>query len=165
MLLLLTQPLFPEIKEWALHRPAILDSSPRDPVYTFCMSLLLLQTFVLFECKCPVKYVYLNCTYLPRYMMSHLSLCEDIVQRKSMNECSEVKDTSLNSKDSDWTYIAVGSSPFGMLKSHWLVQLHEHEQIRLQYQSKQKFPHKRQWCDAHSFISGNRGYISNQSNN
>ncbi len=34
----------------------------------------------------------LNYIYLQRYMMSHSSVCdEDVTQRKSMNDCSEVK--------------------------------------------------------------------------
>ncbi len=38
-----------------------------------------------------VRDVNLNCIYLQRYMMSHSSVREDVAQRKSMNECSEVK--------------------------------------------------------------------------
>ncbi len=39
------------------------------------------------------------------------------------------------------TYIEVGSTRSGGLKRHWFVQIHKHEQIKLQYQSKQEFPH------------------------
>ncbi len=79
--------------------------------------------FVLFERKCPAKWtsqdiplwfqfeanvyipfkvhisvrdVNLNCIYLQRYMISHSSVREDVAQRKSMNECSEVKQTSTD---------------------------------------------------------------------
>ncbi len=38
-----------------------------------------------------VQDVNLNCIYLQRYMMSHSSVREDVAQRKSKNECSEIK--------------------------------------------------------------------------
>ncbi len=38
-----------------------------------------------------VRDVNLNCIYLQTYMMSHSSVRKDVAQRKSMNECSEVK--------------------------------------------------------------------------
>ncbi len=38
-----------------------------------------------------VRDVNLNCIYLQPYMMSHSSVRKDVAQRKSINECSEVK--------------------------------------------------------------------------
>ncbi len=38
-----------------------------------------------------VRDVNLNCIYLQTYMMSHSSVRKDVAQRKSINECSEVK--------------------------------------------------------------------------
>ncbi len=90
--------------------------SRAPPLCIFRMLLLSLQ-IVLFERKCPAKWtsqdippwfqfeanVYipfkvlkcarreLKCIYLQRYMMSHSSVREDVAQRKSMNECSEIK--------------------------------------------------------------------------
>ncbi len=85
------------------------------------MLLLSLQTFVLFERKCPAKWTShdippwfqfeysihsaLKCArrefklYIftdVSYMMSHSSVRKDVAQRKSMNECSEVKLTSAD---------------------------------------------------------------------
>ncbi len=111
---------------WAMMQLSqrFLNSSPRaPPLCTFHMLLLSHQMFVLFERKCPAKWtsqdippgfqfeanvyipfkvhisvrdVNLNCIYLQRYMISHSSVREDVAQRKSMNECSEVKQTSTD---------------------------------------------------------------------
>ncbi len=43
-----------------------------------------------------VRDVNLNCIYLQTYIMSHSSVREDVAQRKSINECSEVKLTSTD---------------------------------------------------------------------
>ncbi len=100
-------------------KAAVLNSSPRTPpLCIFRMLLLSLQMFVPFVCKCTAKCtsqymlpwfqfeanVYIpfkvhwsvqdvnsNCIYLQRYMMSHSSVREDVAQRKSMNECPEIK--------------------------------------------------------------------------
>ncbi len=48
-------------------------------------------TNVPFKVHWSVRDVNLNCIYLQRYMMSHKFGCEDVGQRKSMNECSKVK--------------------------------------------------------------------------
>ncbi len=92
----------------SVSKSAVLNSSPRaPPLCTFCMFLLSLQTFVLFERKCPAKWtsqdippwflfeanvyvafkvhwsvrdVNLICIYLQRYVMSHSSACEDVAQ-------------------------------------------------------------------------------------
>ncbi len=52
--------------------------------------------------------------------------------RVSEEMVSSLKEKILMKWSSEATYIAVGSSPSGGLESHSFVQLHKHEQIRLQ---------------------------------
>ncbi len=49
------------------------------------------RTYILFIVHWSVRDVNLNCIYLQTYIMSHSSVHEDVAQRKSINECSEVK--------------------------------------------------------------------------
>jgi len=63
-------------------RAAILDSSPRDPLLcTFCMFFLSLQTFVLFEHKCPAKWTLQDSSSKWTYMFHSkcTQMCEMLI--------------------------------------------------------------------------------------